>query len=65
MPDIYVNLDGLIPREDFEAKPDQVSGANFAATQTITELEIGKLSLRNRTFSARPQTGRLKPSRSL
>jgi hypothetical protein len=42
MPDIYVNLDGLIPREDFEAKADQVSGANFAATQTITELETGK-----------------------
>jgi len=42
MPNIYVNLDGLIPREDFEAKPDQASGANFAATQTITELETGK-----------------------
>src|SRR4051812_35609666 len=42
MPDIYVNLDGLIPREDFEAKPDQASGANFAATQTITKLETGK-----------------------
>ena len=42
MPDIYVNLDGLITRDDFEAKPDQAAGANFAATQTITELEKGK-----------------------
>ena len=39
MPDSYVNLDGLIPREDFEAKPDQPSAANLPATQTITELE--------------------------
>ena len=42
MPDSYVNLDGLIPREDFEAKPDQPSAANLPATQTITELEKGK-----------------------
>lgn len=42
MPDTYVNLDGLIPREDFEAKPVQSSGANLPATQTITELETGK-----------------------
>jgi hypothetical protein len=42
MPDIYVNLDGLIPREDFEAKADQTSGGNLPATQTITELEKGK-----------------------
>lgn len=42
MSDIYVNLDGLIPREDFEAKPVQSSGANLPATQTITELETGK-----------------------
>jgi hypothetical protein len=40
--DNYVNLDGLIPREDFEAKPDQVSAANLPATQTITELEKWK-----------------------
>jgi len=42
MSDSYVNLDGLIPREDFEAKPDQPSAANLPATQTITELETGK-----------------------
>jgi hypothetical protein len=42
MPETYVNLDGLIPREDFEAKPVQSSGANLPATQTITELETGK-----------------------
>ncbi len=42
MPEIYVNLDGLIPREDFEAKPHQPSGANLPANQTITELEKGK-----------------------
>jgi len=42
MSDTYVNLDGLIPREDFEAKSDQASAANLPATQTITELETGK-----------------------
>ncbi len=42
MSDTYVNLDGLIPREDFDAKSDQATAANLPATQTITELEQGK-----------------------
>lgn len=42
MPKSYVNLDGLIPREDFEVRADKSSGANLPATQTITELEKGK-----------------------
>jgi hypothetical protein len=42
MPDIYVNLDALITREDFEAKSDQNLSANLSTTQTITELEKGK-----------------------
>ena len=42
MSDSYVNLDGLIPRDDFEAKPDQVAAVSATQTQTITELEKGK-----------------------
>lgn len=43
MPETYVNLDGLIPREDFEAKTDSASNTvPGTQTQTITELENGK-----------------------
>lgn len=42
MPDIYVNLDALIAREDFEAATEKTSSSTLSNTQTITELEEGK-----------------------
>ena len=42
MPDVYANLDALIPREDFEATEGKPSGSNIGSTQAITELEKGR-----------------------
>jgi len=42
MPEVYVNLDALIPREDFEAKEGNSAGSNISSTQAITELEKGR-----------------------
>ena len=42
MPDVYANLDALIPREDFEATEVKPSGSNIGSTQAITELEKGR-----------------------
>ena len=42
MAEVYVNLDALIPREDFEAAEGKPSGSNMGSTQAITELEKGR-----------------------
>ena len=46
MAEVYVNLDALIPREDFEAAEGKPSGSNMGSTQAITELEKGRFFLK-------------------
>ncbi len=37
MPDVYVNLDALIPRDDFEASEGKSSGSNIGSTQAALQ----------------------------